>query len=164
MKKRGFTLFELILYVSITSTILVAVIGFAFLLLSVQVKSQVITEVEQQGIQVLQIVSQHIRNAETITSPTAGSSASSLTLDDEGVTIVFSESDGEFQMTEDGGDSISLTNDRVTISGLNFTNLTKTGTPSIIRTEFTITHVNLEGRNEYDYSKTFYTSSQVRTP
>jgi type II secretory pathway pseudopilin PulG len=55
-----------------------------------------------------------------------------------------------------------LTNNRVTVSGLSFRNMSRPGTPGTIRTQFTITLKNPENRQEFNFSKTFYGSMSIR--
>jgi Tfp pilus assembly protein PilW len=77
MKKRkdnykyqsGFTLIELILYVGLASIILSVISAFLFYLLQGQERDQAISDVEQEGAQVMQIITQTIRNADSINNP-----------------------------------------------------------------------------------------------
>ena len=165
--KKGFTLIELLLYVSIASIILLATSVFLSTLLESRIKNQTIAEVEQQGLQVMQLITQTVRNAEAITAPTVGTSASSVTLDVITVAsdpTVFDLSSGVLRITEGAGSAVALTNSRVTVSALTFQNLSRTSTPGTIRIQFTITHVNPSGRNEYNFSKTFIGSATLRQP
>lgn len=163
----GFTLIELLLYVGIASIMLLVTSLFLSTLLQSRIKNQTIAEVEQQGLQVMQLVTQTARNAEAITSPAQGTSASSLTLD---VIIVandptiFDLASGVIRVTEGGGSAVSLTNSRVTASAPTFQNFSRTNTPGTIRIQFTLTHVNPEGRNEYSFTKTFTGSATLRQP
>ena len=163
----GFTLIELLLYVGIASMILLMTSLFLSTLLQSRVKNQTIAEVEQQGLQVMQIITQTIRNAEAINSPAVGASAADLELNVVTGTsdpTIFALSSDVIQITEGAGLAVSLTNNRVAASGLNFQNMSRSATPGTVRVEFTITHVNPEGRNEYDFSKTFYGSASLRQP
>lgn len=163
--KKGFTLIELLLYVSIIGAVILSIAVFLSLLMQSRVKNQIIAEVEQQGIQVMQIITQTGRNAEAITSPALGTSASTLTFDVPTVAndpTTFDLANGAIRITEGAGSPISLTNSQVTASGLTFQNLSRTNTPGTIRIKFTLTSVNPSGRNEYNYSKTFYDSATLR--
>ncbi|MBI5356236.1 type II secretion system protein [Candidatus Collierbacteria bacterium] len=137
---KGFTLIELLLYVSIVGAIIFSVAGFLSLLMQSRVKNQTIAEVEQQGATVIQIITQTGRNAA-----------------DVNFTAAFDLSGGTIRQ-----DAIPLTNSRVIASGLTFTNLSRTGTPGTVRIQFTLTHVNPSGRNEYDFNKTFYGTATIR--
>jgi Tfp pilus assembly protein PilW len=79
--QKGFTLIELLLYVGLAAGLLLASSFFYSLLLQSRTKNQVITEVESQGQQAMQLILQTIRNAENVNSPAAGGSAQSLSLD-----------------------------------------------------------------------------------
>jgi len=163
--KGGFTLIELLLYVSIAGVIFLAGSTFLFLILQSRVKNQTIAEVEQQGIQVLQIITQSIRNAEGINSPPSGSGASSISIDVPSAPndpTVFDLAAGVVRIKEGTGSPISLTSTSVTASDVTFENLSRVGTPGVIRIQFTLTRATLTGRNEYDYSKTFYGSASLR--
>jgi hypothetical protein len=146
---------------------LLVISAFLAFLLQSRVKNQTIAEVEQQGLAVMQVVAQTARNAEVITSPTQGVSASSLTLNVVTVAndpTIFDLASGVIRIKEGAGTAIALTNNRVVASALTFQNLSRTGTPGNIRVQFTLTHINPEGRNEYDFSKTFVGSAALRQP
>ncbi len=162
---KGFTLVELLLYISIVSAMILSVSAFLPLLMASRVKNQTIAEVEQQGMQGMNLITQTIRNAQTITSPTIGTSASSATLDVVTASLdptIFDLSGGAIRITEGAGLAIALTNSRVTASSLTFYNLSRADTPGTIRIQFTLTHVNPSGRNEYEYAKTFYGTASLR--
>jgi prepilin-type N-terminal cleavage/methylation domain-containing protein len=165
--QKGFTLIELLLYVAIASVMLLVISVFLSNLLHSRIKNQTIAEVEQQGLQIMQLITQSVRNAEAVTSPAPGVSAASLTLDV--VTTlndptIFDLASGVSRITEGAGPAISLTNTRVTASDFTFQNLSRTSTPGTIRVQFTLTHVNPEGRNEYSFTKSFIGSATLRQP
>ncbi|MDH4330931.1 MAG: prepilin-type N-terminal cleavage/methylation domain-containing protein [Candidatus Moranbacteria bacterium] len=162
---KGFTLIELLLYLTISGMIIMSVAGFLFLILESKEKNRAILEVEEQGVQVMQIVTQTIRNSEGINSPSQGVSASSVSLDVFNAAddpTVFDVSGGTFRIKEGASSYVSLTNSRVTVSDLSFHNLSRTGTYGVVKVKFTISHVNPEGRNDLDYSKTFYGNASLR--
>lgn len=164
---KGFTLIELLLYVSIASIILLTTSLFLSTLLESRIKNQTIAEVDQQGLAVMQLVTQTVRNAATINAPTIGTSASSLSVNTYTTgnnPTVFDLSAGVLRITEGAGSAVELTNSRVTASAVTFQNLSRSGTPGTIRIQFTITYVNPSGRNEYSFSKTFIGSASLRQP
>ncbi|HEC63807.1 MAG TPA: hypothetical protein ENI23_00770 [bacterium] len=164
-KREGFSLVEMMLYIAITSTVILGISTFLLVLLQAKVKNQTISEVDQQGLQVVHMITQTIRNADSITSPAIGVTDSTLTLvvnDAAKSPTVYDLSSGTMRITEGLGAPVALTNSRIVVSDLSFRNVGRAGTEGLIRVEFTITHVNLEGRNEYTYSKFFYDSASVR--
>jgi type II secretory pathway pseudopilin PulG len=166
-KQKGFTLVELLLYVSVASFILIATPSFLSTLLQSRIKNQTIAEVEQQGIQVMQLIAQTIRNTETIISPLLGTNTAIITLDvitPISDPTVFDISDGSIRIKEGSDSAIALTNSRIIASALTFYNLSRINTPGTIRIQFTLTHINPEGRNEYSFAKTFIGSATLRQP
>lgn len=164
-KEKGFTLIELLLYISIASVIVFTTVYLFQFTLQSRVKNQTIAEVEQQGSQVMQLITQTVRNANTINSPTIGGNGTSLSLtvvDGANSPTFFDLSSGVVRIKEGTGATINLTSSRVSVTNLNFQNLSRAGTPNTIRVEFTITYTDSSGRNEYDFTKTFYGSTGLR--
>lgn len=161
----GFTLVELLLYITIMSMMLLLISVFAVGMLEARVKHQTIAEVDGQGIQIMQIIGQVVRNAEGINTPQEGSSGSTLSIDASGDTndpTVFDVSGNTLRITEGGGSAAALTNERVEVSNVIFRNLSRVDTPGVVQIEFTLTHANPEGRNEYAYEETFIYSAALR--
>ena len=161
----GFTLIELLLYLGIMAIVLSGVSFFFVSLLEARVKHQTISEVEQQGQQVMTTITQTIRNAQNITSPTTGTSGSSLTLDVVSGSLdptIFDLSGGLIRVTEGAGAAQALTTSAVTASGLTIDNLTRPTTQGVLRVQFTLTKTGTSGRNEFTYTKTFRGSASLR--
>lgn len=161
----GFTLIELLLYIGLTSIMVATISTFVFLTLQVRIKNQVINEVEQQGQQAMQRITQVIRNASSISNPAQGTSGASATLTvlpAGNSPTVFDLNSGALRITQGAGSPVALTNARVTVSGLTFTNTSRNVTSRDLRIVFTLSAVNASGRNEYDFSKTFTSTAHVR--
>jgi Tfp pilus assembly protein PilW len=164
-RQAGFTLVELLLYLAVTSIIVTSVSGFFITMLEARVKFQVMSEVEQQGAQVMQQMTQTVRNGSTITSPTTGATGTGLTITVPTGALsptVFDLSGGVIRVTEGAGAAEPLTNNRVTASALSVQNLTRPTTQGVVRIQFVITSVNGSGRNEFSFSKTFRGSATMR--
>jgi prepilin-type N-terminal cleavage/methylation domain-containing protein len=164
-QKRGFTLIEVLLYMAVSSVIIFTLASVLYILTPAQAKNRTVIEVEEQGLFVTQEIIKRIREAEGVTAPSAGVSAATLTLDTASTStdpVVFTLSSGVLQLEEAGGGAVSLTNDRVTVSGLSFSNLSKADTPGVVSFEFTLTHINPELRNEFDYEQIFRGSASLR--
>lgn len=162
---KGFTLIELILYTAMVSVVILSTSAFLQLIFASRAKSQTIAEVEQQGLQAMQLITQTVRNSTLINSPTEGNNSSSLSLtvlDSTKNPTVFDLSSGQVRITEGASSAVNLTSSQVLASSLTFQNLSYTGTPNTIRIQFTLTYINPEGRNEYNFSKTIYGSANIR--
>jgi len=165
--QKGFALIELILYVGICAFMLFVIFMFISQILESRVKGQTIAEVEQQGDWAVQVITQAIRNSVSpINSPTAGSSASSLSLkmtDGTKNPTIFTLSSGAITISEGGAGAVSLTNSNIIISSLTFQNLTRSGTKGDIEFSFTAAYNNQNNTSqEFNYSKTFYATASVR--
>jgi len=163
-KNKGFTLVELLLYVGISSFILSAVVFFASSLIQTQTKNRTTSEVNEQGIILMQFITQTIRNAESINYPTTGENSTQLSLG-VGEAIknptIFRVDSGAFQVQE-GANIDVLTNSKVTVVNERFTNLSLADTPGVIKIDFTLSYVNPSQRNEFNYAKTFTSTVSLR--
>ena len=115
----------------------------------------------------LQQITQALRNSDAINSPTLGTSARALSLNSivaGNNPTMFDIASGVIRITEGAGAAVPLTNSRITISALQFTNLSRANTPDTIQITFTMSAVNTSGRSEYAYQKTFTGSATLRQP
>jgi UPF0716 family protein affecting phage T7 exclusion len=142
---------------------LVEILSF---LLGSRVRSQSISEVNQQGFQVMHMMTQTIRNGRSITTPALGGASSTLSVITANALLnptVFTSASGTMKIKEGSNNYISLTNKRVTVSNLLFENVSSSSsTEKIIRISFTVDYLNLSGRDEYSYTKTFKGSATLR--
>jgi prepilin-type N-terminal cleavage/methylation domain-containing protein len=163
--QKGFTLVELILYIAIASMIVVFASVFIHNLLESKTKNQAILEVEEQGVQTLNLVTQTIRNAQSLNSPAAGelSSELSLAVDDAAKSpTVLDVSQKTLRIKEGDSEAVPLTSNRVWVDEIRFRNLSRDGTPGIVRIEFTLSYASSGQSQAYQYSKTFYASAALR--
>lgn len=162
----GFTLVELVLWLGLVVIILASIATFVSNALEARVKNQTIAEVNSQARQIIQLIGQTVRNAEGIVAPSIGSSSSSLTLNMVDPILdptVFDLNNGVIRIAEGvGATPVELTNSRITVTNLTFTNLSRALTPGTVRIEFTIVHNNPGTRQEFEYTEDFTTSATVR--
>lgn len=164
-KNSGFTLIETILYFAILSIIILSMSYFIYLVLQTKIKNQTIAEVEQNGNQIMELTLQTIRNSSDINSPAQGTSATSTSLavpNPGDSPTLFELSGNAIRMKKGPGAYVTLTSSRVNASAVAFSNLSKTGTFGNIKVQFTLNYVNTSGRNEYNYTKTFYGTASLR--
>jgi prepilin-type N-terminal cleavage/methylation domain-containing protein len=163
--QRGYTLIELLLYTVIIGTLLTAVSLFAATASEARIKNQSIAEVDQQGTFALEYISQAVRNATSITSPAAASTDAQLTLVVPTGSLsptIFNLASNQLQVKEGAATAIPLTGGKVQVTNFTVKNLTRAGTLGIVQISLTLSRVNANGRNQYDYQKTFTTSAMVR--
>jgi len=162
---KGFTLIEIMLSLTMMVTLLGTTAALTSLMLSARVKQESITEVERQGAYAMSLITQALRNAESVTSPTPGSSANTLVLATNNPSTnptTIDISSGTLRITEGAGSPTDLTNTFATVSNLLFTNNAYAGTSDTISIEFNLSRVNDSGRNEYSYEQMFYNTGIIR--
>ena len=163
---RGISLIELLLYITVLSAVLLMLAMFLSFLVSSRIKNQSIADVNQQGLQVMQLVTQTIRNAKTIDFPGIGATSSSLsmTMHDPFLSpTVFESTSGTVTIKEGSSEVIPLTNSHVAVSDLVFQNISSiTSTERVVRISFTVDYKNTSGRNENSFTKSFIGSATLR--
>lgn len=161
----GYTLIELLLYITLAGMLLVSLTVFFGMSVDARIKTQSVTEVNQQGASAMSYIQQTVRNATSISAPAAAASAASLTVVVPTASLsptIFNLSGSILQVKEGTAAAIALTNDDVRVTNLTFTNLSRSGTDGVVRISFTMERTNTAGRNEYSYSKTFTTTVAIR--
>lgn len=164
-RQNGYTLIELLLYIAITGLVLTAAVFFMMTTLDVRAKSQSVTEVNDQATYIMDYITRRVRNADSISLPSSGSSAQSVTLSMPNVATsptVFSLSGTALMVREGSGSAVPLTNSRVKVDSITFTNLSADGTSGNLRIRLTLSYVNPSGRSQYEYRQQFVTSAEVR--
>lgn len=142
--RNGFTLVETLLYVAIFGIMIISLATFSKSLVFNRIQSQRMLEVNDQGASVLKTITQTLRNADQVNSPTEGNTVTSLsvsTISSGTNPTVFSLADGVLNMKEGSGSDIPLTNGQVIVSDLNFTNLSRPGTTNAVKVTFTLASV-----------------------
>ncbi len=162
-KRNGFALTDVLLYVVISSFLLLTVVSFVTVITEARVKNTVIAEVEQQGAYVLRTIWREGRSAEEVIEPLPGQSGNILTMRIDGSVVSFSfdASSGGLVRVE-GGESVPLVGDSIELSDFSFFNLGTSTTPASIRVEFTASYRSSSIREIYDYSKLFTTTATLR--
>lgn len=162
---RAFTLVEMLLYIAIASTVIITISALLFSMIIARDRTQIILEVEENGVQIMNQITQTVRNAVSVSVPTAGNTGTSLSLtvrDSAKSPTIYNLTSNILQIKEGSGQSINLTSNRVLVSNLIFTNLSSPSTPGIIRIQFRLTFNNSSGRTQYNYYKDFTGSATLK--
>ncbi len=162
--KKGFTLIEILLYVTIASSLIFTLSFFTGTLSEARVKSQTIAEVQEQGMYIAQIMTRVALSSVSINTPVMGASAPSLSLATSDATsnpTVFEIGNGVLYMRQGAGPQIALTNSHVEVSDLSFENLSPADTSGVLKIGYTVSYIN-PGRYEYTFSKKFQTAITLR--
>lgn len=163
--RKGFTLIEVIFYISMLSVFILIISTFWQGLIDVQEKSRAMNAVHSESQFIMSKILQVIRDSNEITSPTYGLSSSSISLErkdinDNPTTI---ELNGNNIRISEGSIPFSnLNSSRVSISNLQFSNNAKSDSSGLINIQFTISYVNPENRSNLNYSQVFYGSASIK--
>jgi prepilin-type N-terminal cleavage/methylation domain-containing protein len=152
---KGFTLIEFLIYIAIVAAVLLAAFNFAWQIIYGNVKAQSIREVQQNARFSMEKITRTIETALAINSPLPGDSANSISLEmpilDLNPTI-FDVFDNKLRIIQGQRGPYELTNERVIVSNLQFTNLSYENTPGTVQVEMVIDHINPGQRSEYAVS------------
>lgn len=162
----GMTLIEVMLYVAIVGSVLLALTGLFSLVVSSREMDGTRSEVESMGNEVVKFTSIVVRNGSEVLDPPMGTNSSVLSVassqQDRDPTDMYIE-DGVIYAKVGTGIPVALTSGRVIASDLIFEHFSSEDTSSLVRVSFTITHINDDGRTEYEYSKLFRGAAVLRS-
>lgn len=168
MKSNGFTLVELLLYITLTAVVFVMIISFIMTLMEVRTKVDVIGEVEHNARLVQDRLTDAMRHVEAVNTGTStfGSDPGVLSLDMVDAAVdptIFSltADDGQLQVSEAGAAAATITTENVSVSNLVFTDLTSSEDRGIIQVQFTVTAINEEESPLFDYEESFQTTLRI---
>lgn len=173
--KSGFTLIEYIMYIGITSVVLLAAFSFVWTIINNQVKMQVLIEVDNNGTFVLEKLSYYTKRADTIDATTVydsnpGKLVINYATDPQ---ITFDTYEKEITL---GDSSVMITKLRmkigadpaedITSDGVDVTNFVLTdfsvGQIKTINFDLTIESVNPSGSQKYAAENSWTTTVTVR--
>jgi hypothetical protein len=139
--------------------------GIGVNVLASNAKAHALEEVGYNAHFVFEKLRTAINDASSIDGPIGNGTSSTLTLtmgDASKNPTVFTIADGMLTMTEGAGQPITLSTDGVTISSLQFRDVSYPASPSTVRIEMSIDAYNPEHRKAYDAGGQFYTTVDQR--
>lgn len=163
--QKGFTFIEFLLYIGIVGVVLTVAGAIGLNVLFGKAKLIAIEEVSQNARFTMEKITESIRSAQQINSPTQGATSSTLSLqmaDAAKNPTVFTLASGILQIQESTGAVVDLTSSEVVVSALQFSNISYPNTPGAVRIEMTLQFTNPENRQEYRFEETFYTTTNIR--
>ncbi len=124
--KRGFSLVELLIYIAILSGILIVASNMFISLSKGQAQSQAKSDVDSSIRFVTELIRQDIKNASSVSTPSSGSSSSTLVLVRGGVTITYDLLSGVLRRKEGAGSALNITSNNILVGTPSFTRLENT--------------------------------------
>ena len=162
----GFTLIEILIYITLVAGILITATSFAWNVINSRTKAFAVQEVEQNGRFIMEKIIQSVNQANDITAPAIGLTDSQLELAMKDVLedpTVFTLDGNTLKMSQAGGLQIELNSSNALVTRLDFTNFsTANNKTKNIKVELTIEHINPENRQEWNYVDSFNTTIELR--
>ena len=163
--KKGVTLIELLLYVSMVGVIVGTSIVLLITVQESSTKNDSLVLVEEHGNYIIETITQAVRRADSVTGLVQGATSTTLTLVMSESAInptVFELASSTVQVTEGGGTTAPLLPVEVQASRLLFRNTTSTTSNAVIEIELSLLRVSSSTRNEFDYNEDFYGVASTR--
>ena len=166
--KIGFSLIEALVYIAVLSIIITAVVSFILWSVYSYTKAKVARETLDNAERVIRVITNEIREADSIYTPTTTASQLSLEtvkylpLGEEITYIDFYLCDSRLCFKKESQDPIVLTSDEVEITNLTFNQISSGGVESSIQISLTIDYKNPTGRSEYDASVSLTSTASLR--
>lgn len=148
IKKRGFTLMEMLVYVGVLAIIVTTVSVFFLWAIRSNSKTRVMRETLNNASRAMEIITYEIREARSIYTPTTTSTQLSLETTHympagEKTTYTdFYLCENQLCFKKESQDPIALTSDRVEVKNLLFTQITTTSTYSSIQINLVVEYKN----------------------
>lgn len=160
-KCRGFSLLELLIYVSILSIIMVIISNTFISLSKGSGQSQAKSEVNSTLRFATELLRQDIKNASAISAPISGVPGATLTLTRSGVEIVYDVSGGVLRRKEGTADPVNITDANITVNEPIFAKIENTnlilGTTSV-SLKINMTFSYNSASSDWTYSNSLQTS------
>lgn len=162
--ERGFTFIELILYISIVTIMLTALIPFAWDVIGVGVKSSTEQEVFSQARYVSERIKYEIRNANSINSVNSPINTIDLNTPTNATTVI-DLSNGKIRIKYAAGTATPLNSEDTTASLLTFTDYTSADNKTKhVQFSFTMDDAGTSTRQEYQVpAVNIESSAEVRS-
>ncbi len=158
---KGFTFIELILYISIVTIMLTAIVPFGWNIIINSKKNTVEQEVFSQARYISERLKYEIRNANDINNVASDSVSLNTSLDP--VTVI-DLSNGKIRIKYGAQEAINLNSDDTNVSGLIFTDYTSSDSKTKhVEFNFTVTSNYISQRQEYKETTTIKSSAELRS-
>lgn len=157
--RKGFTLIEMLLYVAASSFFLLSITTFFSFVMGTQSKNQITQEVNQQGVLVMERITQTIRGAVDVVTPSYGTSSQILSVSTNASatnpTSVY-VTNGMLYIQEGTSTAVAISNSKVLVRNLSFINTSASTTQSgTVRVRFLLSPTSSSTLQEFLYEKEF---------
>ena len=165
--KKAFTLFELIIYISLVSLVMVGITTFAIDVNYAAKKTELRIDLKQNAYFAVERILNEIRSANALNDLSSTFDVHpgvlSLAMDDAGENpTVFDINSNTLRVRQGAGSPINLTLDDYEVTNLIFRNLSVSNRSNNIKVELTLRHANAAQSNLADAEISVESSAQIR--
>ena len=164
LKHSGFTLVETLVYTAVIGTILTTFVSYTLTVSGNRNKGYALSTVQSEGRLAMELMARYVRTAEDVLNPAPGSSADQLILSmpapNPGVT--FSIVNSHLYMTVSGGVAQAITDSKIRVTALTFTNLALLGERDNIQMNLAIIFNTTAGDTSFGSSEQLHTTVSLR--
>ncbi|MBN1331420.1 hypothetical protein JW978_00875 [Candidatus Dojkabacteria bacterium] len=162
LNKNGMTLLEILLYLSLASVVLLSVSVFITSIFRARIKNEAVVLVNEEAAQIISQLQIEISEADTINQPAEGAAAASIEFQVTGDPVeTIDLQSQQIIYTLTGNLGIALNSTKTNVTNINFTRMNTVSDNESIKVEFSIERDNSSGLQEYEFSKTFYTTINI---
>lgn len=175
LQNNGFTLIEMIIYVSLFAVILFIIVRLFWQVQLSDVRGRTMHEAQENAGQVVDTFEYYVRKADDINtgSSTFGVHPGVLSIQDSSNVLIDTytknitlggqpHSIRKLRLTEGAYPSLDLTSDHVDVTDFQLTNLTQGAEPDVILIDLTLSSLNPSSDELYDYSFVIHSSINLR--
>lgn len=159
---------ETILYIAISSILLVAMISFGLRIVQSRAKARVISAVAFNAGLIQDRLIETARHAEGVNTgaSTFGTDPGVLSLDmvdagEDPTVFSLDADDGVFQINVASGGEVALTSSEISVTNLVFTDLTSSQDVGVVRVEFTLVGGDVAADPQNHYEESFQTTIRI---
>jgi len=174
-KKTGFTLVEMIIYVTIFAVILTIIIQVFWQVNITGNRVQASAELQENVSQVINIAVRTVREGESLNTGASifGSNPGVLVIDDTDTMLIDTYakmisiagqniSIRKLQLTRGFNAPVDITSDHVNVTNFKLTNMTPAGHPGVVQIELEVSRINPQNDPNFDGSFQVKTSAVIR--
>lgn len=161
MRQKGFTLLEIIIYTALVSMVLTSVVYISQIAFQVRGKTRNALLVEENMRYAMTLITNYIRNANSVDSPSAGTTSGTLNLGFSDVAknpTIITTALGKIIISEGASDALPITVDDINVTDLQFTRIS--GTPAAVL--ISLTGQIRDASAKYNYTVSLQNTAVIR--
>jgi prepilin-type N-terminal cleavage/methylation domain-containing protein len=163
--RRGFTLVEILLSLSMLSVMVVLLVSMVGTLTQMRETAHAKTILRQDGIRIVELINRIGRNAELVNMPSVQTASSSLSIDIFDTNLsptIFLVNDGVLTMKKGSSVPVVLNSGMSVVTDFSCTNTSLADTPGSFECALELQYANTSNKGYLNIKETFYAAASLR--